>query len=195
MEILGISASPRKNGNSDKILAAALEAAEGAGASTRAAHLRDYRFDSCTGCEKCRRDKICTCMVDGMTTLYPLFQEAKGLLLVTPVHTYNVTAMLKAFIDRLYCFYDFTNDRPRGWSSRLAGQNRKAALACIGEQAEEEDLGLAMPAMRLPLLSHDYEIVAELPVLNLFDAGRAAKHPEIMSQAADMGRKLAEALK
>jgi len=129
-----------------------------------------------------------------MTLLYPQLQDAKGLVLISPVHNYNVTAWVKAFIDRLYCFYDFENTRPRGWSSRLAGQGRKAVIAAIAEQEQEKDMGFAMDAMRLPLTAMGYEIVAEMPVLRLFDRGVIRDHAELMEQARQAGRKLAEAL-
>ncbi|GCA65007.1 hypothetical protein KIPB_015998, partial [Kipferlia bialata] len=34
-----------------------------------------------------------------MTGLYPKVIEAQGLVLVCPVHNYNITAWMKAFID------------------------------------------------------------------------------------------------
>lgn len=192
--ILAIEGSPRKGGNSHTLLAAFLDGVAEAGAAYRAAHLRDYRFEPCAGCEQCRRDKACTRFQDGMTLLYPLIQEAKGLILVTPVHNYNVTAWVKAFIDRLYCFYDFADTRPRAWSSRLAGAGRKAVIAAIAEQEDPENLGVALPAMRLPLAALGYEIAAELPVLGLFDRGIIAKHGDILDMARSLGRELAQGI-
>jgi len=67
-------------------------------------------------------------------------------------------------IDRLYCFYNFDDNRPGGWSSRLAGQGRKAILAAICEQKNKDDMGFTLDAMRLPLEALGYEIIGELPV-------------------------------
>lgn len=192
--ILGIEGSPRKGGNSHTLLQAILSGAEEAGASSHTVHLRDYRFDPCVGCEACRRDKICTAFQDGMTLLYPQIQQSRGLVLISPVHNYNITAWVKAFIDRMYCFYDFDDNRPRGWSSRLAGQGKKAVIAAIAEQEDRKDMGIAMEAMRLPLTALGYEIVAELPILRLFDRGIIKKHQDILQQAKDAGMKLAKAL-
>lgn len=192
--ILGIEGSPRKKGNSHKMLDAVLQGAAQAGATTRAAHLRDHRFESCVGCEACRRDKICTRFQDGMTLLYPHITESRGLVLISPVHNYNVSAWTKAFIDRLYCFYDFENTRPRAWSSRLAGQNRKAVIGAIAEQSDEKDMGFTLDAMRLPLTALGFEIVEELAVLRLFDRGIISKHENLIEQAQAAGQKLAKAL-
>jgi multimeric flavodoxin WrbA len=192
--ILTVEGSPRKRGNSHLMLEAIGEGIREEGRPLHEAHLRDYRYDPCIGCEKCRVDKICTRFQDGMTLLYPLIEEARGLVLISPVHNYNVTAWIKAFIDRLYCYFDFEDTRPRGWSSRLAGAGRKAVIGAIAEQTERKDMGFALEAMRLPLEAHGYEIVAELPVLELFDRGVIAKHPDLLDKAREAGRLLARSL-
>ena len=190
--ILGIEGSPRKQGNSHLMLEAVLEGAAGTGAETRAVHLRDLEYKPCVGCEMCRRDKVCTRFDDGMTALYPLIEQARGLVLITPVHNYNVTAWVKAFIDRMYCYYDFEDTRPRAWSSRLAGQGRKAVIGAIAEQADKKDMGFALDAMRLPLAAMGYEISDELAVLRLFDRGVIASHEDQLEAARAAGRKLAK---
>lgn len=119
MRILGVSGSPKRGGNSDIILDKILK---GTGADSEIIYLSDMGFSSCVGCERCRKDKICTRFEDDLTPLYEVIREAMGLVLVSPVHNYNITSWMKAFIDRLYCFYDFDDERPRGWSCRLAGQ-------------------------------------------------------------------------
>lgn len=192
--ILGIEGSPRKAGNSHKMLQAVLEGAAGAGQETRDVHLRDYRYDPCVGCEACRKDKICTRFNDGMTLLYPQIEASAGLVMITPVHNYNVTSWIKAFIDRMYCYYDFEDTRPRAWSSRLAGQGRKAVIGAIAEQESEADMGFAMDAMRLPLTAMGFEIVEELPILRLFDRGVIARHEELIERARKAGETLAQAL-
>ncbi len=192
--IFGVEGSPRRNGNSHKLLEAILPKSFSCGERVEHVHLRDYRYDPCIGCERCRKDKICTQLNDGMTLLYPKLLEAKGLVLVSPVHNYNVTAWMKAFIDRLYCFYDFDDNRPRGWASRLAGQGRKAVIAAIGEQADRRDMGFALEAMRMPLEALGFEIVAEIAALQLFDRGAVLGKTDIMERARLAGRKLFDSL-
>jgi len=191
MRILGISGSPRRGGNSDIILDNILK---GTGAELDTLYLSDIDFSSCVGCEQCRKDKICTRFEDGLTPWYDTISEARGLVLVSPVHNYNITAWMKAFIDRLYCFYDFDNERPRGWSCRLAGQGRAATLAIVAEQIEGEDLGVTMEALRMPIKAFGYQVVGELQVLGKFEAGIVGEYPAVLEQAAELGRKLAEML-
>ncbi|MFA6810442.1 MAG: flavodoxin family protein [Desulfoplanes sp.] len=194
IDILGISGSPRRGGNSESLLKTMLEGAEQAGAVTDAVFLREVTFSSCVGCERCRKDKICTKFVDGMTLLYPKILEAKGLVLISPAHNYNVTALMKAFIDRMYCFYDFANTRPRDWSSRLAGQGRKAVVAGVCEQEDTASMGVTIDMQRVPITALGYDVIDQLAVYSIFDAGAVKKHPDIMGRARMMGAGLARAV-
>ena len=191
MRILGISGSPRRGGNSDLILENILK---GTRADSDTLYLSDIDFSPCVGCEQCRKNKICTRFEDALTPFYRVIQEAKGLVLVSPVHNYNITAWMKAFIDRLYCFYDFDNERPRGWSSRLAGQGRAAAFAIVAEQIEGEDLGVTMEALNMPIKAFGYQIAGELQVLGKFEAGIVGKDPVALEQGTELGKKLAKVL-
>jgi hypothetical protein len=102
---------------------------------------------------------------------------------------------MKAFIDRLYCYYDFEDTRPRGWSSRLAGQGRKAVIGIIGEQPDEKELGFALDALRLPLEALGYDIVSAMSVPSLFDRGIISSHQDLMEMGYNAGETLADALK
>lgn len=188
--VLGIGASPRRGGNTDILLEAVLAGARDEGHATTTVHLRDILYKPCIGCERCRRDKACTGLTDGMTTLYPLIDASRGLVLISPAHNYNVTAWMKAFIDRLYCYYDFTDPRPGPWSSRLAGQGRRAAVVTVCEQQDIRDMGYTMDAMCAPLTALGFEIAGILPVLNSFARGAVKQQPEILDQARELGRTL-----
>ncbi|ARN57004.1 flavodoxin family protein [Sedimentisphaera salicampi] len=194
-QITAVSASPRVNGNSDAVLEGIDAGIRETGISCRQVQLRDLDFKACIGCERCRKDKICTGLIDDLTELYPSLIESQGLVLISPTHNYNVTAMMKAFIDRLYCFYNFENTVPRGWSSQLSGQSRKAAVVGIAEQMNEEDMGFTIPSMKLPLEALGYEFVDELAVFGLFERGKAKDCPEVLDNARKLGLKLADSLK
>ncbi len=193
-QVVGISGSPRRGGNSDVILKNILQGVADEHCRTVEVKLRDYQYQGCIGCERCRKDKLCTGQKDGMTLLYPDILKSRGLVLVCPTHHYNITAWMKAFIDRLYCFYDFTDGIPRGWSSRLAGQGRKGILAAICEQENESDMGFTLEAMRLPLESLGYNIIGELPVFRIFARAKVKEHKTVLLNALKMGEQLAKSI-
>ena len=194
LKVLGIGGSPRKGGNSDILLKHILKGVSQNKIPADNVQLRDFQYQSCIGCERCRKDKICTGLKDGMSLIYPKIQEAQGLILVSPTHNYNVTAWIKAFIDRLYCFYNFDNNRPRGWSSQLSDQSRKAVLAAVCEQENKDDMGFTLDAMRLPLKALGYEIIGELPVFGIFDRAKVKEKKEILIKASNLGSDLAKSI-
>ena len=189
---LGIGGSPRKNGNSDILLDRILKGAGENKIIVDKVQLREFQYQACIGCERCRKDRICTGLKDGMSLLYPRIFESQGLILVSPTHNYNVTAWMKAFIDRLYCFYNFDDNRPRGWSSRLADQGRKAVLAAVCEQADKDDMGFTLGAMRRPLEALGYEIIGELPVFGIFDRAKVKEKKDILIAASELGANMAK---
>ncbi len=193
--VLGIEGSPRKKGNSDVILKEILQGVRETGVPAKPVHLRDLLYQPCVGCEKCRKDKTCTGLTDGMTTLYGDILKSRGMVLVSPTHNYNVTAWMKAFIDRLYCFYDYTDESPRRWKSRLGGQRRKAVIAAVCEQVTKKDMGFTLEAMRLPLEALGYDVVDELAVFGIFHRGKARDRKDVMTEARALGRKLARVLR
>lgn len=195
IRVLGIGGSPRRNGNSDVLQKQVLKGVAGSDVKAHGIHLRDYQYQGCIGCEKCRRSGVCKGLKDGMALIYPELLAAQGLVLVCPTHNYNVTAWMKAFIDRLYCFYRFDDHRPRGWSSRLAGQGRKAVLTAVCEQEGRADMGFTLEAMRHPIEALGYDIVGELPVYGIFDKARVKEEKTVMAKAEQLGRDLARALR
>jgi multimeric flavodoxin WrbA len=189
--IFGVSGSPRKNGNTDVLLSNFAKGAQDVGADVETIYLRDYVIQPCVGCEQCRKDKACTRLLDGMQLLYPKILAARGIILGSPTHNYNVTAWVKAFIDRLYCFYDFTNDRPRAYTSRLADQGRKAIVFSVCEQPDISEMGFTLEAMRMPLEALGYEVVEKFPVTGYFDRGVVRKDEGLLSKAFRKGRNFA----
>jgi multimeric flavodoxin WrbA len=192
-KILCIGGSPRKGGNTDSIMDRFVTSIPGS-TPTEIIQLRDYEFNSCIGCERCRKDKYCSGQKDGMNLLYPKIIESQGMVLVSPTHHYNITAWMKAYIDRMYCFYDFGNEVPRSWSSQLSGQNRKAAIIAICEQENKKDMGFTLEAMRLPLEALGYEIIDELAVFKIFKRGGVKKHNQVLDRVIEIAEKMANSL-
>lgn len=191
MTIIGIGGSPRSGGNTDVLLDTLLAGARDAGRETSIVQLRDLEFSLCIGCEECRELKECV-FGDEMNELARQIMDSSGLVLASPTHNYNVSALMKAFIDRLYPFYDFTDDRPRRYSSRLAGQGMVAAAVAVAEQVDIDDMGFALEGMSRVLDVLGLKVVGQLPVLGIFDAGLVSQKSHILNQAESLGRKIGE---
>ncbi len=193
-KVLGVAGSPRKNGNSDVLLKQVLKGVRMKSVESSFIQLRDIQFQGCIGCEKCRKDKICTGLNDGMSLTYNQIITSKGLVLVSPTHNYNITSWMKAFIDRLYCFYNFENTRPRAWSSQLADQDRKAVLVAVCEQSNKKDMGFTLEAMRVPIEALGYQVIGEQAIYRIFDKGKVKEDTESMEKAFLLGENLVKSL-
>ncbi len=145
-----VGGSPRPRGNTTYALDIVDSVLAESGHTTERLQLSSIAFGSCTGCERCRKDKRCTGVIDELTPWYEILLDADLWVLGSPVYNYNVTSLMKAFIDRLYCFYDFEEGHPRPWSARLAGLGKRVLTFVIGEQLDEEDIGFAPEALAKP---------------------------------------------
>lgn len=189
--VLGVSGSPRPGGNTDILLEHCLNGAASRGATTEAIHLRDYLIHPCVGCEQCRRAETCTKFYDGMQLLYPKIERAQGIVLGSPTHHYNMTAWVKAFIDRLYPYYEFSSQRPGPWRSRLAEQGREAVIFEVCEQADPSEASLTLAALRMPLEALGYAINDELSITGHFGKGAVRSDEGALGAAFSAGEKLA----
>lgn len=193
-KVLGVNGSPRKNGNSDVLLRQVLKGVSQENIECGSIQLRNIQFQGCIGCEKCRKDKICTGLIDGMSLIYSQIITSKGLVLVSPTHNYNITSWMKAFIDRLYCFYNFQNTRPRAWSSQLADQDRKAVLVAVCEQENKKDMGFTLEAMRAPIEALGYQVIGEQAIFKVFNKGKVKEDTKSLEKAFILGKDLAKSL-
>jgi multimeric flavodoxin WrbA len=194
MKIIGIVGSKRKKGNTAVLIEEALHAVRSEGIETEIVYLGDYDIKGCTGCEGCRETYTCV-MQDGMQELYPKVMEADGLIAGSPTYFYNMTAEMKAFIERLYCYEVFDESDRSVWMSVNEAMGGKLAVTIsICEQHDVKDMGITSEAMDLSLVSLGYRIVDSVKVLELYEAGAAKQCPKALEQSRHAGRKLARTL-
>jgi multimeric flavodoxin WrbA len=100
MRIVGISGSPRIDGNTDLILNEALKAAESSGAETKLIRLCDYKLQPCNACMTCFSSGKCV-IEDDWQVLYDELTGADGIILGSPSYFQGATAQMKIFIARI----------------------------------------------------------------------------------------------
>ena len=101
MKILGIMGSPRRKGNTDILLDAALEEARRNGAAVAKISLGGKKITPCTGCLKCTTTGKCV-IKDDMQKIYKEMLDSDGIIWATPVYFWSMTAQTKAVMDRTY---------------------------------------------------------------------------------------------
>ncbi len=100
MHVLGLNGSPRKKGNTHFLMSAFLSEAARRGARTRSIRVIDHNIVPCKELIVCEKKGFCPIDDDMKHEIYALLREADIILLASPVFFYNVTAQLKALIDR-----------------------------------------------------------------------------------------------
>ena len=191
MDILGIIGSCRKSGNTDLLVRKALEGAEAQGFRTRAVMLSDYAIADCTGCEGCRHGLRCV-VDDGMQELYPLLEQARGLVIGSPTYFYNVSGIMKNFLDRLYCQEFFNSENRSVWLGlhEVAGI-KYAVTVAVCEQERVEDMGFTSEALARSLAAVGYRVVDRVEALHAFARGEVRNRSGILDKARLAGERLA----
>jgi len=99
-KIVGIVSSPRgEKSLSAKLVAAALSAAEKAGAQVKAIDIAKENIGYCQGCLACRRTGECP-LSDGYKSVLQEVLSADGIILSSPNYLSHISAQLKTFLDR-----------------------------------------------------------------------------------------------
>ncbi|WP_416175568.1 flavodoxin family protein [Clostridium sp.] len=195
MKVLGVVGSKRKNGNTAYLVKQALDAIESKEIETELIFLGDYNINECTGCEGCK--DTCKCVImDDMQKLYPKILEVDAIITGSPTYFYNITADMKAFIDRLYCFEIFDEDDRSVWSSinEVLG-GKYAVVIAVCEQNDEKDMGFTAEAMSRPLEALGYRVIDNVKVLNSFKKGDVLKNQDALEQVKRAGKKLEKMIK
>jgi multimeric flavodoxin WrbA len=100
MKVLGIEGSPRKNGNTEKLVRRILDGAEEAGAETDFIKLVELSINHCRGCGTCRGTGECV-QKDDMDKVVEAIQQSDVIVLGSPIYVWQVTGITKDFMDRL----------------------------------------------------------------------------------------------
>ena len=102
MKVLGINGSPREGGNTEILIRTVFGELETAGVETELVRIGGKPLRGCVGCRRCfeNRDRRCVLPDDGVNGLVEKLAEADGVVLGSPVYYTDVTAEMKAFLDR-----------------------------------------------------------------------------------------------
>jgi multimeric flavodoxin WrbA len=96
--ILGISGSPRRLAT-EYVLNAAMKMLDDRGLETKLFAVHGKNISPCRHCDYCLKNAECI-IKDDMYQLYPLLNDASGLVIATPVYNGGISAQTKIIIDR-----------------------------------------------------------------------------------------------
>jgi len=102
MKVVAFNGSARKNGNTTKLLNLALDELSRDGIETELVELAGKNLQGCIACYKCfgNKDGRCAVETDQMNDYIAKMQAADGIILGSPTYFADVSANMKALIER-----------------------------------------------------------------------------------------------
>ena len=102
MKVVAFNGSPRKNGNTALLIGNVFEELKKAGIETEMVQLGGKPVHGCMACYKCAKNKDGRCAIDKdiINDCIAKMLEADGIILGSPTYVTDVTAEMKALIDR-----------------------------------------------------------------------------------------------
>jgi len=183
LKLVAIVGSPRPKGNTNYLVDQALGEASNMGAETEKITLNRYQINPCLGHAKCASFDTCL-QKDDMSWILDRLCQADGVILATPVYYYNVTAQMKAFIDRNFFLYNHQ-------------RNARAKAVGVIVVAENEGIEDTLQTLR-KYIGEPFDVSQE----NIFTAtgyankiGDAKKNLPLVEDARNLGRQMVAAIK
>ena len=178
MNILLLSGSPRKNGNTNALLAElAAGIAEAGRHIVQTVDVTRLNIRPCLGCDGCKRGgKVCV-QKDDSQGLMEQLRQADCIIFGTPVYWWGMTAQLKTAIDRLYADSSVLKGKPVGLIVTGADDLSSPQYRLIREQFQcmAEYVGFTLQFTR--------EVAAGA-------AGEVLQRPDLLQEIRDLGRSL-----
>jgi multimeric flavodoxin WrbA len=102
MKVAAFNGSPRKQGNTSHLIDLVLSELADRGIETEKYQLGGKKIHGCRACYKCmeNQDRLCVFNEDCVNECIDLMLESDGIVLGSPTYFSNVTAEMKALIDR-----------------------------------------------------------------------------------------------
>jgi len=171
MDVLYISGSPRRNGNTERLLASMREVLPG-----ELLRVMDHRIEPCRSCWACVERGRCVLDDDFTRVVWPLMAACDALVVGCPVYFNNVPSQTKALIDRT-------------WAYRGALRNTIGGAVVVGRRYGAEG---AISALHAFFLKHEM-IPANRGVSGeAFEAGEIEDDEEGLAAAVRLAERILE---
>ena len=131
MKVITIFGSPRKKGNTAKVLSMFENKVEKKHEVERI-NITQYKVGGCLGCYKCKEKKSepgCVQKDDALTIFEKMIQ-ADAIVYASPLFCWSFTSQIKPLIDRHFCLVsgDGTSDH----DSLISGKSAALLVTCAG---------------------------------------------------------------
>ena len=191
MNVIALSASPHKGGNSETLLDQVISGLKDGKASVEKIRTHELDVAPCSGCRACETEGKC-CITDDFQRLHDKLIVCDGVVFASPLFFMNVPARGKAVIDRCQVFWvakhrlgiDLFNGRRRfGILLSCSGAGYGPGGSNIFRGIED--------TMTYVFDSLGLEKLDSLLFRRIDKPGEIRKNPEVLKQAWETGIRLA----
>lgn len=211
MKLVAVNGSPRKNKNTGRLLAKIVEGAASKGVESELVQLADLKFSGCVSCFECKRvggASYGRCAVkDELTAVLEKAAAADALVLGTPFYFGTETALMRAFMERLwfpallYKKEKFIFSRPKKGTALVYTMN----VPCEAMPQFGKDRAVKAAQERMKLLYGSCEVLLSCDTkqfddyskyeTDLFDVeAKLRRHEEIFPQELQLAFELGQNL-
>ncbi len=187
VQVLGVMTSPRKCGNSDILLDAALAAARDNGAITEKVVVNDLAFVPCQACVQVRDDGRCI-IDDDFQKIYYAVLKADSIIVAGPIYFGSVSAQLKMLIDRFQCY----------WRAKYVlkttdeSMTKQGGFICVQGSSKNKFFENASAIVKNFFATLNIEYSREVFCFSLEGKGIVKKETDCIEKAQAMGAELAQ---
>ena len=175
--VLIVSSSPRKGGNSETLAASFAKGAEEIGHKVETVYLREKKYGFCKGCLACL--KVGHCVInDDAVEIAARMHDADVLVFATPVYYYSVSGQLKTMLDRANPLFDSDYAFTKAY-----------LLATAAEDGEETVEGTVKAVQGWVDCFERCELAGTVFAGGVTDVGEIAGHPAL-EKAHQMGKEI-----
>lgn len=187
MRVLGIAGSPRRDGNTDLLLAEVMKGAASKGAEVKTIILCQLNIAPCQHCDACFETGRCK-NKDDMQMVYDELERADWIVLASPVQFMGVTAQAKAMIDRCQALWvrKYILKRPPLSDKR----QRKGLFVSVGGMKLANLFEPALATVKSWFKVLDIAYGGELVFPGVDEKGAIAQNPDALKQAFLAGQRL-----
>jgi len=189
VKILGIAGSPRRNGNTDLLLAEFLRGAVSKGAEVKTIYLNNLKISPCQHCDACLKEGKCR-IQDDMQKIYDELEQADVIVLASPVQFLGPPAAVKAMIDRCQCLWARKYVLKTPPLSRE--RKRKGFIISVGATRIKNMFEPTLGIVKTWFHVLDIEYASEILFSKIDEKGAILKQPDALQKAYEAGQKLAE---
>ena len=140
MQVTTVLGSPRKNGNTARVLELFEDLMAQQGYEVDRIDIVDYEVNGCLGCQACqkvRHEPGCK-QQDDAVRIFECMMASDAVMYAVPLYTYGFPAQMKALVDRQYCLV--TGYGSPEYTPLLGGKRIGLLVTCSGPVEENADL-------------------------------------------------------